>query len=144
MTINNSLKSNLRIMKTIKLLFVISALFALSVSLTVQTKPWAVPANFKSLKNPVVQSDASTKTGMAIFTKNCISCHGKTGLGNGVKVATLKNSPGDFSRPEFQNLTDGEIFYRIKTGKEEMPKFGGKLSDDDIWNVVNHLRALKK
>jgi len=96
------------------------------------------------LKNPVVKSEASNKTGLAIFTKNCVSCHGKTGQGNGVKVSTLKNSSGNFTLSEFQNLTDGDIFYRIKNGKEEMPKFEGKLSEDEIWNTINYLRTLKR
>lgn len=131
-------------MKRIRLLFFISASYALSTALTAQTKSWVVPANFKSMKNPVIQSEAGSKTGLALFTKNCVSCHGKTGQGNGVKVAALKNYPGDFSRSEFQTLTDGEIFFRIKTGKDEMPKFEGKLLDEEIWNVVNYLRSFKK
>jgi mono/diheme cytochrome c family protein len=131
-------------MKTFKFFLVISASFAFSAGLNAQTKSWVVPPNFKSLKNPVVQSEAGNKTGLALYTKNCVSCHGKTGLGNGVKVASLRNSPGDLSKREFQNLTDGEIFYRIKTGKEEMPKFEGKLLDEEMWNVVNYLRSFKK
>jgi mono/diheme cytochrome c family protein len=131
-------------MKTLKLFCVISVLFAMGAAVTAQTKSWVVPANSKSLKNPVVQSEAGTKTGLALFTRNCVSCHGKTGQGNGVKVAALKNFPGDFSRPEFQSLADGEIFFRIKTGKDEMPKFEGKLLDDEIWNVVNYLRTFKR
>lgn len=131
-------------MNALRLLVVITTFVALTETLMAQTKSWAVPANFKSMKNPVAKSEASTKDGKDIFDKNCASCHGKSGLGNGVKVATLKNFPGDFSRPEFQNLNDGDIYYRIKTGKEEMPKFDGKLSEDDIWNVVNYLRTFRK
>jgi mono/diheme cytochrome c family protein len=131
-------------MKTVKLFLLIPASIVLSASLTAQTKSWVVPANFKSMKNPVVQTEAGTKTGLALFTKNCVSCHGKTGQGNGVKVAALKNFPGDFTRPEFQSLTDGEIFFRIRTGRDEMPRFEGKLLDDEIWNVVNYLRSFRK
>jgi mono/diheme cytochrome c family protein len=131
-------------MKTIKLFPVLLAFFTLSVPLMSQSKPWTTPANFKSMKNPVVKNETSNKTGLAIFTKNCVFCHGKTGQGNGVKVATLKNFPGDFTVSAFQNLTDGDIFYRIRTGKDEMPKFEGKLSDDDIWNIINFLRTFKK
>jgi hypothetical protein len=25
-----------------------------------------------------------------------------------------------------------------------MPKYEGKLSDDDIWNIVNYMRTFKK
>jgi mono/diheme cytochrome c family protein len=131
-------------MRTMKLFFVSSLMLLLSISLVAQPKPWVVPANFKSMKNPVAQSETSTKAGMAVFTKNCASCHGKTGLGDGVKARALKNFPGDFSKADFQGLADGEIFYKTKTGRDEMPKYEGKLSDDDIWNTVNFLRTLKK
>ncbi len=96
------------------------------------------------MKNPVAKGDASTKAGLALYTKNCASCHGKTGLGDGVKARTLKDSPGDFSKAAFQTQADGDLFYKTKTGKGEMPKYEGKLADDDIWNIVNFLRTLKK
>jgi mono/diheme cytochrome c family protein len=131
-------------MKTLKSFFIGTALVLVSASLVAQTKPWVVPENFKSMKNPVAQSAASTKTGMEAYNKNCSSCHGKAGLGDGVKAKALKNFPGDFSKPEFQKLTDGDIFYRTKTGKGEMPKYEGKLADNDIWNLVNYMRTLKK
>jgi mono/diheme cytochrome c family protein len=131
-------------MRTMKLLFVGGLFLLVSAALVAQPKPWVVPANFKSMKNPVAQSDASAKLGMGFFTKNCASCHGKTGLGDGVKARTLKDFPGDFSKADFQSLADGDIFYRTKSGRSEMPKYDGKLADDDIWNVVNYLRTLKK
>ena len=127
-----------------KLFFVSALVLLVSTTLVAQPKPWVIPDSFKSMKNPVAQSDASTKAGLAVFTKNCASCHGKTGLGDGVKARTLKDFPGNFSKADFQSLADGDIFYRTKTGRGEMPKYDGKLSDDDIWNVVNYMRTLKK
>ncbi len=109
-----------------------------------KSKPWDIPANYKSMKNPVAKGDASNKAGMALYAKNCASCHGKAGLGDGVKARMLKEYPGDFSKPDFQNQTDGEHFYETKTGRGEMPKYEGKLTDDDIWNIVNYMRTFKK
>lgn len=131
-------------MKTMKLLFVSSLVLLMSATLVAQPKPWVVPANYKTMKSAVAKSDASDKAGLAIFSKNCASCHGKTGLGDGVKARALKTFPGDFSKADFQGLTDGELFFKTKAGRDEMPKYEGKLSDDDIWNVVNYLRTLKK
>jgi mono/diheme cytochrome c family protein len=131
-------------MRTMKLFFVSALVLLVSTTLVAQPKPWVIPDSFKSMKNPVAQSDASTKAGLAVFTKNCASCHGKAGLGDGVKARTLKDFPGNFSKTDFQSLADGDIFYRTKTGRGEMPKYDGKLSDDDIWNVVNYMRTLKK
>jgi mono/diheme cytochrome c family protein len=131
-------------MKTIKLLIAGSVSMLLSVAVIAQPKPWTVPANFKTMKNPVAKGDVSNKAGMEIYTKNCASCHGKTGLGDGVKARALKDFPGDFSKADFQNQTDGDHFFKTKNGRGEMPKYAGKLSDDDIWNVVNYMRTFKK
>lgn len=131
-------------MKTMKFLFVSAILVMFSVALAAQPKPWATPANFKSLKNPVAKGDASNKAGMALYTKNCAMCHGKAGLGDGVKARALKDFPGDFSKAEYQNQTDADHFYKTKIGRGEMPKYEGKLTDDDIWNIVNYMRTFKK
>jgi mono/diheme cytochrome c family protein len=131
-------------MKALKLLSICSVLLLLCVSLVAQPKPWVVPDNFKAMKNPVAKGDASNKVGMALYVKNCASCHGKTGLGDGVKARTLKEPVNDLSKPAYQNMADGEIFYMTKTGRSEMPKYEGKLSDEDIWNIVNYTRTFKK
>src|SRR4030042_5905427 len=131
-------------MKMMKLFFASALILAFSMSVVAQPKPWETPANCKSMKNPVAKGEASNKAGMALYTKNCASCHGKTGLGDGVKARALKEHPGDFSGTAYQNQADGEHFYKTKFGRGEMPKYEGKLSDDDIWNVVNYMRTFKK
>ena len=131
-------------MKIMKLFFVSAAVMFLSTALVAQPKPWVVPANFKSMKNPVTAGDVSNKAGMAIYTKNCASCHGKAGLGDGVKARALKEFPGDFSKAEYQSQSDGDHFFKTKSGRSEMPKYEGKLAEADIWNVVNYMRTFKK
>jgi len=122
----------------------IFSLSLISFSANAQPKPWQVPDEFKTMKNPVAKGDASNKAGMVLYTKHCATCHGKTGLGDGVKARALKEHPGDFSAAAYQNQTDGEHFYKTRVGRGEMPKYEGKLSDDDIWNVVNYMRTFKK
>jgi len=131
-------------MKTLKLVFVSAAVLMLSATLVAQPKPWDVPANFKTMKNPIAKGDESNKAGLAIYLKNCASCHGKTGLGDGVKARMLKTFPGDFSKADYQGQSDGDHFYKTKVGRDEMPKYEGKLTDDDMWNVVNYMRTFKK
>ncbi|MFZ0281940.1 MAG: cytochrome c [Bacteroidales bacterium] len=136
-------------MRTLKKVLISSVVAVMGLSLVTmnlnaQPKPWVVPAASKSMKNPVAPGEASTKAGMALYNKNCASCHGKTGLGDGVKARALKTHPGDFSGAAYQGQTDGEHFYKTKTGRDEMPKYEGKLSDDDIWNTVNYMRTFKK
>lgn len=130
-------------MKNLKFFFTLALVMGFSLSLTAQAK-WVAPANFKSMKNPVAMSDASTKAGQALYVRTCAACHGKTGLGDGPKAKSLKTPPTNFTTAEFQNQTDGEHFYKTKTGKADMPKYEGKMSDDDIWNLVNYMRTFKK
>jgi mono/diheme cytochrome c family protein len=125
-------------------LIIIICFSAISLNINGQSKPWLVPDEYKTLKNPVAKDKTSIKTGMALYIKYCASCHGKTGLGNGVKARGLKDFPGDFSGAEYQNQTDGEHFYKTKFGRNEMPKYEGKLSDEDIWDMVNYMRTFKK
>jgi mono/diheme cytochrome c family protein len=135
-------------MKTLKTFLAGIALVAISAAAAAQQgaqpKPWPVPDEYKNMKNPVANDDASKKSGGALYNKNCASCHGKTGLGDGVKARALKTFPGDFSKQDYQKQTDGEHFYKTKMGRGEMPKYEGKLSDNDIWNIVNYMRTFKK
>ncbi|HEX2920662.1 MAG TPA: cytochrome c [Bacteroidales bacterium] len=135
-------------MKTLRLFLVSLAVAAFSAAATGQDqakpKPWPVPDEFKNMKNPVAKNDVSTKTGAVLYNKHCASCHGKTGLGNGVKARALKTFPGDFSGEEYQKQTDGEQFYKTKFGRGEMPKYEGKIPDEDIWHMVNYMRTFKK
>ena len=108
-------------------------------------KKWNAPANAVSVKNPVPPNTESTGDGKALYAKHCQSCHGKTGLGDGTKSSELKTEPGDFSKSSFQSQSDGSVFYKISEGRDDMPSFKKKISDaNDLWNVVNYLRTLKK
>jgi mono/diheme cytochrome c family protein len=119
--------------------------FGLSIASNAQeSKPWVVPAKFKTMNNPVKSDDASIKAGQSLYVKNCAACHGKTGLGDGPKVKGLKTHPGDFSKAAFQSQTDGEHFYKIQTGRGEMPKYEGKIDDEGIWQIINYTRTFKK
>ncbi len=109
-----------------------------------KAKAWDVPAKFKTMKSAVKADDASVNAGKAIYNKNCASCHGKAGLGDGAKARGLETFPGDFSKAEFQNQTDGELFYKTKTGRDEMPKYEGKIDDEGVWQVIAYMRTFKK
>ena len=138
-------------MKTLKILTVSLMVVALGAMLTSMTpqrqkapEPWEVPAKDSKMVNPVKAADASVKAGMIAYKKYCASCHGKTGLGDGVKARGLKTFPGDFSGAAYQGQTDGDHFYKTKFGRGEMPKYENKISDTDMWNMVNYMRTFKK
>jgi mono/diheme cytochrome c family protein len=138
-------------MKTLKILtfsLLVVAMGALLVSMTPQrqkaAEPWEVPTKDSKMENPNTADDASIKKGMSAYKKYCASCHGKTGLGDGVKSRGLKTFAGDFSGEAYQGQTDGDHFYKTKTGRGEMPKYVNKVPDSDIWHMVNYMRTFKK
>ena len=110
-----------------------------------QTNPWPVPEKDAKTPNPVASNSESISAGKALWGQHCSSCHGKTGLGDGSKTAQLKTQPNDLSKADFQKQTDGAIFYKIEEGKGDMPSYKKKIPDkDDVWNLVNFVRTLKK
>ena len=124
-------------------MLLILTLGMMSLSSNHQT-PWVIDAKYKAMKNPVKADATSTAAGKELWNKNCASCHGKTGLGDGVKARTLETPAGDFSKPAYQSQTDGELFGKTKLGRDEMPKYDGKIVDEDIWHMVNYSRTFKK
>jgi len=130
-------------MKTIKIITTIGIFSFIFYSFTsvVQDK-WVVPAKYVNMKNPIsAKQDASI--GKSLYEKHCKSCHGKEGYGDGPKAADMKGDLGDFSSAEFQKQTDGELFYKTTTGRDDMPEFIKKMpEDEDRWLVVNYLRTL--
>ncbi|WP_269222990.1 cytochrome c [Flavobacterium sp. IMCC34518] len=107
-------------------------------------KEWKVPAADASKKSTVKAGDATAiSDGKAIWGKDCKSCHGVKGLGDGTKADKIDISCGNFSSKEFQSLSDGELFYKTKIGRKPMPSFKEKLSDSEIWAVVAYMRTMK-
>lgn len=131
-------------LKLIALMGFVSFVFA-SFTVFIQSK-WEVPAKFKSMKNPTNATDKENATeGKALFAKQCTSCHGKKGLGDGSKAPELKGDLGDFTSAAFQKQTDGELYFKITEGRDDMPSFKKKVAEaEDRWLIVNYIRTLKK
>ena len=108
-------------------------------------KPWPVPDNYKTMKNPVKSDAESIATGKELWGQHCKSCHGAKGLGDGPKAAQLKTEAGDFSKADFQGQPDGSIFYKTSEGRDDMPSFKKKIPDaEERWSLVNYVRTFKK
>ena len=110
-----------------------------------QNKPWPVPDNYKTMKNPVPSDAGTIAEGKSLYTTHCKSCHGTKGLGDGNKAAQLKTEPGDFTSAGFQVQTDGELYYKTTEGRDDMPNFKKKIPDaDERWSIVHYMRTFKK
>ena len=118
--------------KNINLL--ISAIFFLVIHVSAQE--WEVPADQKEIKNPLEYNLSNVKKGKDLFYQNCKSCHGDPGKNN---VLPLVPPPVDITSEKMQKNTEGEIFYKISTGRAGMPQFKTTISDDDKWRIVNFI-----
>jgi len=99
---------------------------------------WVVPDNAKQKVCPFQFTPESIKKGENVFQRNCKSCHGDPGKQNWAKIVP---PPGDPASKGFQEQTDGDMFYRITTGKTPMPTFGNVLSDEERWDVISFIRS---
>jgi mono/diheme cytochrome c family protein len=97
------------------------------------------------VKNPVPANAASIKIGDQLFQKNCSFCHGATGLGDG-KLAPKGSHPANLTDDKWDHgSTDGEIHAVILNGlggTSPMKGVKGRLSDTDVWHIVNYIRSL--
>jgi len=96
-------------------------------------------------KNPVAADATSIAAGKTVYEKNCANCHGSTGVGDGKMGAELNPKPSNLTDADWKHgNTDGEIFLVIKDGAKGtgMRSFNSKLTEHQIWDVVNYIRSL--
>lgn len=101
-----------------------------------------VPADFAGQTSPYGAEAAPQ--GAEIYASYCASCHGETGLGDGVAGASLVPPPKDLV--EMQSLVEDDyLFWRISEGSPgtAMVAWKGILTDEQIWQVVSFIRTLE-
>ena len=94
-----------------------------------------------SLATPVRAEDAKP-----IFDKNCSTCHGPGGKGDGPAGKMLKPPPADLGTAT-KTVADADVAKVIKEGGKSvgksaaMPGFKGKLTDDQIDGLVKYVKG---
>src|SRR5262249_17072155 len=77
----------------------------------------------------------------ALYKAKCQVCHGPDGKGD--TAMGKKLGIRDFHSPEVAKMSDAELFEITKKGKEKMPAYDKKLTDDQIKSLVKYIRSLK-
>ena len=108
---------------------------------TLQGQTWTVPDSEKEQTAPFRFTEEVVKQGADLYGKNCQSCHGLPGKANWAK---LTPEPGDPASEKFAKDTDGDLFFKITTGRGPMPQFRNVLGEDDRWSVIAFLRTFHK
>ncbi len=121
----------------------IVGLMAFSAQAQEKGKPWPAPETAVKMKNPVASNEASLAEGKTLYMKHCKSCHGPGGKGDGPKAANLDITCGDFTSAEFKKETAGTIYWKTTEGRDPMPTFKAKATDDERWKIVNFIQTLK-
>ncbi|MGA7906043.1 MAG: cytochrome c [Candidatus Sulfotelmatobacter sp.] len=105
----------------------------------------AIPAEAAKQANPVKSSPESLTRARKWWTMDCAMCHGKDGDGKGDVATSMKLTVVNFTDPStLKDRTDGEIYYIIKNGHQDMPPEGERIKPDDGWDLVNYVRSLSK
>jgi cytochrome c len=105
----------------------------------------AIPIESVRQANPVKSGPESLARAKKWWTLDCAMCHGKDGDGKGETAKDMKLSIADFTSPAtLKDRTDGEIFYVIKNGHEDMPPEGQRVKVEENWDLVNYVRSLAK
>ena len=105
----------------------------------------AIPVEAARAQNPVKSTPESLARAKKWWTLDCEMCHGKNGDGKGETAKDMKLTMADFTDPAtLKDRTDGEIFYIIKTGHNDMPAEGPRVKTEENWDLVNYVRSLAK
>ena len=131
-------------MKKKLLYFILTFLVSGMVALHAQEDRWKAPDAAKDLKNPVPGADKgeSALQGARIFKTRCMICHGAQGKGDGIGGKALDPRPQNLTSAMVQGQTDGEIFWKITNGRNDMIKWGPILTEEQRWDLVNFVRTL--
>ncbi len=94
---------------------------------------------------------AEQKKGKEIFDMRCVGCHGVKGKGDGPSADRLRPRPRNFKIARYKFTytmfgklpQDDTLFKWISQGLPgtSMPAWSGKLSDEDIRNVIAYIKS---
>jgi cbb3-type cytochrome c oxidase subunit III len=97
----------------------------------------------QKIKNPEPQNAESIEAGKKVYQRYCAACHGPNGKGDG-GLALSGGEPSDLTDDAWDyGSTDGEIFVVIRDGvTADMLAYKEKLTEKQIWQVVNYIRSI--
>ena len=138
-------------MKTTRLvqdsLLAVLSFFFFSQFIACNTSPasgdeWKAPADARNITNPLENHPLTLQEGKELYNLYCAACHGEVGFGNGAARGPLGKKPANFHSEKVKMQTDGELFWKLTNGKQDMPAFEKILKEDQRWELVTYLRNI--
>ena len=105
---------------------------------------WKAPVSADTLKSPFHQEPLTLAQGEELFTLYCATCHGDTGYGDGAAGGALGQKPANFHDTLIVKQSDGAFFWKMSTGKGNMPPFKDVFTEEQRWQLVAYIRHLSK
>ena len=96
-------------------------------------------------RNPFPPDAESLRIGAQVYADTCLACHGETGLGDGPAGMALDPPPGNLV-VHVPLHSDAELYEFVSKGVPgtAMAALGERLTDDEIWHVVNYIRTFEE
>ncbi len=123
------------------LLFIIACNQTQTINTNITGNTAAVTNSNISIATPAPAED-ELASARKIYSEQCVKCHKEDGTG-GVSIINGKRIKAqNFTSDRQKKEPDSEYIEVIENGEEEdgMPAFKGKISDDDIKNLVKLIR----
>ncbi len=105
---------------------------------------WVAPASAKELKSPLPDTARVVALGKGTYEIYCDGCHGPRGDGKGHVALKFSVPVVNISVPTIQAQTDGELFWKISTGRGAMPAWKTLLPEEDRWRLVRYIRTFDR
>lgn len=83
----------------------------------------------------------SVQRGRQLYEKHCLSCHGKSGQGDG-PLADNKKAPPDLSKLS-RKVKNFKFFMSVSQWQGDMPGWKEPFNDSDREDLVAYIKSLK-
>ena len=109
------------------------------------SRRWVASPEVKLVENPVRPTAAALAEAEKAFRVNCANCHGEQGDGNGPASVVLPRKAANFTDAKaMASMTDGELFWKMSTGRAPMPGWNDLLPLEQRWELVNYIRTFAR
>ncbi len=105
------------------------------------SKEWIAPPEAEKLRPGFEDFDLAQKKGMELYALQCVSCHGAQGYGDGGAGQGQGQKPANFHSEKVKKEPMGALFWKINTGRGNMPSFKTAFTDEQRWSLVAYIKG---